>query len=79
MATLGNIRWGAQYSTTDPTGEDASTKTINGLNLDESATDEAETVNAGLVNDLVTSLMALSTRQLTNANLVETRKVNSDG
>lgn len=78
MATLGNIKWGAQYRMVDE-NDSGSTKTINGLNLDQSNSDGSVTINAGLVDDLVRSLAAFSTETLTTVNLIETREVIDNG
>lgn len=74
MADLGNIKWGAQYKTIDSQNK-STTKTVNGLNLDESATPAAESVNAGIVNELVGDLVRFSNDTLAQVNLIETREV----
>lgn len=78
MATLGNIRWGAQYRMTNASNE-TTTKTVNGLNLDESNTPAAESVNAGIVNELIGDLSNFSENTLANVSLIETRQVDADG
>lgn len=52
---------------------------MNGLNLDESATAAAESVNAEKAYALVNALMRLSLNQLTTASLIETRRIENDG
>lgn len=78
MATLGNIRWGAQYKVLDANGT-TTTKTVNGLNLDDSNTPAAESVNAGIVNELIGDLSAFSNNTLQSVSLIETRQVNTSG
>ena len=78
-ATLGDIRWGVQYSSVEPAGQSGGTKTLNGLNLDESAGAEAESVNAEKAYGLVSALMRLSLNTLTTASLIETRGIEYDG
>lgn len=78
-AVLGNIRWGVQYTSTEPSGESAGTKTLNGLNLDENATAEAESVNAEKGYALVNALIRLSRNTLATASLIETRRIENDG
>lgn len=73
MATLGNIKWGVQYVM--GYGDVTSTKTINGLNLDESASSGADESNATKVNHLVGLLADLSRNTLRSVSLVETRPV----
>lgn len=78
MATLGNIRWGAQYKVVDANNT-TTTKTVNGLNLDDSNTPAAESVNAGIVNELIGDLSAFSNNTLQSVSLIETRQVNTSG
>lgn len=78
LATLGTIKWSAQYSTTDATDK-TSTKTVSGLNLDENATPAAESANAGTVTELIADLMEFSNNRLNGVNLVESRQVINNG
>lgn len=77
-AYLGNIKWGAQIGWRDANGN-TSTKTINGLNLDETGGSDADASNAGKINTLASLMDALSSQVVISKTLTEMRGVLSNG
>lgn len=74
-AYLGNIKWGAQISWRDETSGNTSSKTINGLNLNETGGAAADAANAGKINTLANLMDALSSQTVIGKTLTETRGV----
>lgn len=77
-AYLGNIKWGAQISWQD-SNDNVSTKTINGLNLDETGGENADNANAAKLYTFANLLQALSIDSISEKKLVETRGVMYSG
>lgn len=78
MATLGNIKWGVQIGSVDTNGNSAS-KTISGLNLDDSDSFDSVENNAELADLLATTLLSLTTMSKRQVSVIETRQVITNG
>lgn len=78
MATLGNIKWGVQIGSVDINGNNAS-KTISGLNLDDSDSFDSIENNAEIAELLATTLLSLTTMSKRQVSVIETRQVITNG